>query len=108
MSYTAAYYYFYCIVDEIPKWTDLNHKVVHIYAVYWRYIGIELGLAPVLMNTIAENCAAKTQKIQECLIAVLEKWLMQDGPNATWSKLECAITNAQRVQLVLSPLEMSM
>ena len=33
---------------------------------------------------------------------------MQDGPNATWNKLEHAITNVQRAGLGLDPLEMSM
>ena len=76
-------------------------------AVRWRNIGIELGLVSSVLNTIAENCAAKPQKSQECFNAVLEKWLMQDGPKATWNKLEHAITNAQRAELGLSPLEMS-
>ena len=60
------------------------------------------------MDTIAENCASKPQRSQECLIAVLEKWLMLEGSKATWNKLEHAITNVQRAGLGLPPLEMSM
>ena len=74
----------------------------------WRNIGIELGLVPSLLDVISENCATKSQRSQECLIAVLEKWLMLDGPLATWNKLEHAITNVQRAELGLSPLELSM
>ena len=74
----------------------------------WRYIGIQLGLVPSLLNSIAENCANKPQGIQECLYVVLERWLLQDDSNATWSKLEHAITNAQRAELGLNPVEMSM
>ena len=33
---------------------------------------------------------------------------MLDGPKATWSKLEHAITNVQRAELGLHPLEMGM
>ena len=39
---------------------------------------------------------------------MLEKWLLQDGSNATWSKLEHAVTNVQRAELGLDPGEMSM
>ena len=99
----------YCLlVHEVPKWTDLNNRVVPHHAVSWKNIGYELGLVPSLINTIAENCATKPQRSQECLIAVLEKWLMLDGPLATWNKLEHAITNVQRAELGLPPLEMSM
>ena len=98
----------YCIEHEVPKLRDLNSRVVSHHAVRWRNIGIELGLVPSLLDSIPENCATKSQRSQECLIAVLEKWLMQDGPNATWSKLEHAVTNVQRIELGLDPLEMSM
>ena len=33
---------------------------------------------------------------------------MLDGPLATWNKLEHAITNVQRAEFGLSPLELSM
>ena len=75
------------------------------HAVRWRNIGIKLGMVPSLLDTIAENC---TEMNQECLTAVLEKWLMQDGSNATWNKLEHVITNVRRAELGLDPLEMSM
>ena len=93
---------------EVPKWKDLNSRVVLHHAVRWRNIGIQLDLVPSLLDSIAENCATKPQRSQECLNAVLEKWLMQDGPNATWSKLEHAITNVQRIELGLDPIDMSM
>ena len=99
---------YYFVVHEVPKWSDLNSKVVPHHTVRWRYIGIELGLVSSVLDTIAENCAVKPQRSQECFNAVLEKWLMQDGPKATWNKLEHAITNVQRAELGLSPLEMSM
>ena len=98
---------FFCIVHEVPKWPDLNSKVVPHHTVRWRNIGIELGIVPPVLDTIAENCAGKPQRSQECFNAVLEKWLMMDGRKATWNKLEHAITNVQRAELGLSPLEMS-
>ena len=93
------------IAHEVPKWQDLNSKVVPHHAVRWRNIAIELGLAPSMLDTIAENCGEKSQ---EYLTAVLEKWLMQDGPMAIWKKLEHAITNVRRAELGLDPLEMDM
>ena len=67
---------------EVRKWKDLNSTVVPHHAVRWRNIGNQLDLVPALLDNIAENCATKPQRSQECLKAVLEKWLMQDGPNA--------------------------
>ena len=90
--------------NEVPKWQDLNSKVIPHHAVHWRNTGSELGLVPSILDTIAENCSEKTS--QECLTAVLVKWLLQDGPNATWKKLEHAITNARRAELGLDPLKM--
>ena len=98
----------YIIVQDIPKWSDLNSRVVPHHAVRWKNIGIELGLVPSLLDIIAEDCAVKPHKSQECFTAVLEKWFMLDGPKATWNKLEHAITNVQRAELGLNPLEMSM
>ena len=98
----------YCIEHEVPNLKDLNSRVIPHHAVRWKNIGIELGLVPSLLDSISENCATKPQKCQECLYVVLEKWLMQDGSKATWSKLEHAITNVQRAELVLDPLEMGM
>ena len=98
----------YYIALEVPKWKDLNSKVVSHHAICWRDIGIELGLVPSLLDTIAEDCANKPQRSRVCFIEVLEKWLKQDGPNATWSKLEHAITNVQRIELGWKPIEMSM
>ena len=57
-----------------------------------------------MLDTIAESCDDKT--IEECLTAVLVEWLLQDGPNATWKKLEHAITNVRRAELGLDPLTM--
>ena len=96
------------VAHEVPKWQDLNSRIVPHHAVRWRNIGIELGLVPSLLDTIAENCAVKPQRSQECLTAVLEKWSMLDGPKATWNKLEHVITNVQRAELGLYPLELSM
>ena len=36
---------------------------------------------------------------------VLEKWLQLDGDNATWGRLELVITNVQRAELGLEPIE---
>ena len=96
------------IVHKVPKLSDLNSKVVPHHAVHWKDIGIELGLAKALLDAIADNNTGKIHRSQECLKGVLEKWLLQDGPSATWNKLEHAITNVQRAELVLDPLEMSM
>ena len=96
------------LVHEVPKWPGLNSKVVPHHAVRWKDIGIELGLAPSLLDAIADNNSGKTHRSQECLKGVLEKWLLQDGPSATWNKLEHAVTNVQRAELGLDPLEMSM
>ena len=51
------------IAHEVPKWQDLNSKVVPHHAVRWRNIAIELGLAPSLLDTIAENCGEKVKSV---------------------------------------------
>ena len=65
---------------EVPKWKDLNSTVVPHHR--WRNVGNQLDLVPALLDSIVENCATKPERSRECLKAVLEKWLMQDGPNA--------------------------
>ena len=103
---------YYCVtvhvVHEVPKWSDLNSRVVPHHALRWKEIGIELGLVRSLLDTIANNNSGKIYISEECLKATLDKWLLQDGPRATWNKLEHAITNVQRAELRLDPLEMSM
>ena len=45
-------------------------------------------------------------KPRDCLRVTLERWLQLD-PNETWSSLELAITNANRAENGLDPLDAS-
>ena len=61
------------------------------YSVFWRSIGLKLGLQSSVINIIE----ADHDHQRECFRAMLQRWLQQDV-QATWHKLELAITNAKR------------
>ena len=71
---------------------------------FWRTIGIKLGLQDAVLNVIERE---HPQQLRECFRITLQKWLNQDG-SATWETLELAITNAYRDDLNLDNLIKSM
>ena len=78
-------------VDDRPEMKDLG-KVMTDYCLQWKDIGPHLGLTSSVLNVIeADNPTSK----RECFRSTLDKWLKLDL-NATWQKLEIAITKANQ------------
>ena len=78
-------------------------KFLTNYCLQWRSIGLQLGLEQAPLDVI--NADHRNQN-RECFRLTLDKWLQQDT-KATWSKLELAITNANRVTLGIDVLATS-
>ena len=91
-----------CTGDEKPEPKDLERFLTE-YGLEWRAIGLQLGLKPSVLNLID---AGNPNKHRECFRLTLDKWLQLDL-EATWSKLELAITNANRLNLNISTLSTS-
>ena len=62
------------------------------YSEFWRPIGLNLGLQSSAMVLIEADHRLQQR---ECFRVTLQRWLQQDV-QATWYKLELAITNAKR------------
>ena len=88
-----------CIGGERPAAKDYQKFLIE-YCLEWQSIGLQLGLKQALLNVIE---ADHRNQHRECLRLTLENWLQMDT-KATWSKLELAITNANRVKLGIDPL----
>ena len=90
------------IGDGRPIARDYQRFLI-TYCVQWKAIGLQLGLEPAALNVIEVD---HRNQSKECLMLTLEKWLQMDA-KATWSKLELAITNANRIELGIVPLDTS-
>ena len=80
--------------DERPKARDYQ-KFLMEYCLEWKSIGLNLGINQAVLNVIE---AGHPNQHKDCFRLTLDKWLQQDI-KATWSKLELAITNANRMAL---------
>ena len=70
---------------------DLNNYVIEQYAIYWKQLGVELGVKDYhIANIIENNASRKLRQVEECCSQMLQKWLDID-PSATWAKLSDAI-----------------
>ena len=70
---------------------DLNNYVIEQYAIYWKQLGVELGVKDYhIANIIENNASCKLRQVEECCSQMLQKWLEID-PSATWAKLSDAI-----------------
>ena len=81
---------------------DLNRYVTIKYATQWYDIGIELGLRFDLLDIIKRNNPLKSTI---CFQKTIDKWLELNSENATWKKLEFALTNVNRTNLGLDPVD---
>ena len=91
--YTPCIYIFF-IVNETPELKELQGLIIPDYAVYWREIGIGLGLAYEALQVIESDNAKTKQRCTQMLV----EWLQKDL-NATWQKLlqvidSCAVPNS--------------
>ena len=78
---------------------NLNRYVTK-YAKDWRNIGLELELE----LGVLDNIEANNQEVEKCLQKMLDKWL-RSNRNTTWKTLEVALTNVNRLQLELDPVD---
>ena len=87
------------LADQVVDANGVNE--IHAnYSVWWRQIGIKLGLDPSVLDNIDADCRKQTERF----MATLSKWMNLAGNNATWGVLELAITNVNRADLSLRPL----
>ena len=80
---------------------DLNRYVTRKHATMWRDVGLELKLEHSVLKGIEKD---NPQDTTNCFKEVLDKWLRLT-PSATWKELEIALTNVNRMQLVLDPVD---
>ena len=80
---------------------DLNRYVMK-YATDWYDIGIELGLELDVLDIIEKD---NPQKSVKCFQKTLDKWLKLNTDDATWKALEVALTNVNRTNLGLNPVD---
>ena len=81
---------------------DLNRYVTRKYASDWFDIGIELGLDLGVLEIIEND---HPQKSVNCFQKTLDKWSKLNTDNATWKALEVALTNVNRANLGLDPVD---
>ena len=79
---------------------DLNRYVTKRYAADWKDVGLELNLEHSVLKNIQKN----NQEVEDRFGDVLDKWL-KSNTKATWRVLEIALTNVNRQQLGLDPVE---
>ena len=88
--------------NDTPTMRDLSRYVIKKYASDWKSIGLELGLDNHLLKNIKSdnplNCVA-------CLQETLEKWMDLNTEGVTWETLELALTNVNRANLKLDPVD---
>ena len=80
---------------------DLNRYVINKYNSVWKGIGMELGLEFCVLKTIAKD---NPQDSMACLSETLDKWLNLNTV-ATWKMLEIALTNVNRINHGLDPVD---
>ena len=97
------YIYIYIYIGDGRPTAREYLRFLTTYCVDWKAIGLQLGLRQAALNVIG---ADNHNHNRECLRLTLESWLQLDI-HATWSKLELAITNANRVNLGIDPLDTS-
>ena len=98
----SMHYIILCIGDKRPTAKDYQKFLVK-YCLEWKSIGGQLGLEESALAVIG---ADHRDQNRECLRLTLESWLQLDI-KATWSKLELAITNSNRMKLGIDPLDTS-
>ena len=88
--------------NERPTMKDLNRYVTKKYATDWYDIGIELGLELDVLDIIENDHPLRGKT---CFQKTLDKWLKLNTNDATWRSLEVALTNVNRANLKLDPVD---
>ena len=81
---------------------ELNRYVTKKYATDWQDIGLELDLELDVLEIIKKD---NPQQSVTCFQKTLNKWLKLNSDSATWAMLEVALTNVNRANLKLDPVE---
>ena len=65
----------------------------------WYYIGLELKIDAGSLNAIRND---NRHSVQDCLLALLQKWLNNDEPKPTWGALKEALKSplVNKAQLI--------
>ena len=102
ISHVSNCYILLCFTFQANQIVDENsvNEICTKYAVFWRQIGLKLGLDASVLN----NVESDYRQQRNCFEATLRKWMNLAGNNATWGALELAITNANREDLSLEAL----
>ena len=98
----SVFYLVMVLENERPTMRDLNRYVTKKHATDWYDIGIELGLELDLLDIIKKD---NPQQSVTCFQKTLNKWLKLNGDDATWKTLEVALTNVNRTNLRLDPVD---
>ena len=80
---------------------DINRYTTS-YAGNWKDVGLELGLQFERLAIIEKN---HSSDCITCFQATINSWLKLAGDKATWKALEIALTNVNRQQLNLDPVD---
>ena len=81
---------------------ELNRYVTKKYATDWYDVGIELDLELEILDIIKKD---NPQQSITCFQKTLDKWLKLNSDDATWKTLEVALTNVNRANLKLGPVD---
>ena len=81
---------------------NLNRYVTKKYTTDWYDIGIELGLELDVLDIIKKD---NPQQSVPCFQKTLDKWLKLNTDAATWKTLEIALTNVNRANIGLDPVD---
>ena len=85
--------------NEKPTMLEFNRFVIYRYAQKWKNICLELGLEYDELVKIEDDNNQNPDRFRKAL----NMWLKTEHP--TWSVLEVAITNANRIEASLDPVD---
>ena len=92
----------FCFIEYTrPTMKDLNRFVIEKYATDWYRIGLELKLQEGVLDIIGTDYP---QQSVTCFVKTLKKWL-EFNDNVTWNTLEVALTNVNRANHHLYPVD---
>ena len=81
----------------------MNRYIIRKYADNWKDIGIELGLSFPEINEVERHQRSWFGN-KDSLREILNNWLKKTN-DATWKAVEIALTNVNRLNLQLNPVD---
>ena len=90
-NYIATFVNVNIISDDKPDFPSLLDRIIHgRYAIHWEKLGLKLGLADHVIDTISHNNKHNPNRVEDCCTTMLKQWL-KEVPSPTWGKLNNAI-----------------